>query len=249
MKKPDQKILILSSVSKDSNDLQKIFEKNDYVTEVIADEDQALKELIENPENYRTIILDKDTSKEKPYRFLTKFLSAFDQARYYESSKSSTEEQAAWFLTEGHFRFRLLPDAHVVSNFLAYACPNPRIAVVGISEILINAIEHGNLGISYEEKSKLQQDNKWIPEIERRLNLPENIHKHVDVYFKRSETEIMIKVSDQGDGFDWRKYQELDQKNKLGTHGRGIVMAKNLVFNKIEFSEKGNEVTCFIPLK
>jgi len=34
--------------------------------------------------------------------------------------------------------------------------------------------EHDNLGISYEEKSQLQNENRWLPEPKQRLSFPEN---------------------------------------------------------------------------
>jgi hypothetical protein len=38
----------------------------------------------------------------------------------------------------------------------------------------LNAVEHGNLGISYVDKGKLIENDTWRMEIERRLSLPEN---------------------------------------------------------------------------
>jgi len=157
--------------------------------------------------------------------------------------------QAAMFLHQAHFQFRTLQDAHIVAQFLAHTCPNARLALMGITEIFINAIEHGNLAITYDEKTELQQEEEdWIGAIEKRLNLPNNIDKYVDVYFLRTEQELQIRVVDQGQGFDWKKYQCMPAQRSLDSHGRGIMMARNLAFNRIEFSESGNEVLCVISL-
>jgi anti-sigma regulatory factor (Ser/Thr protein kinase) len=153
---------------------------------------------------------------------------------------------AAKYLNQAHFQFRTLEEARSVADFLASACPNPRLAIMGITEILINAIEHGNLAINYDEKSELQHHN-WAVEIEHRLTLPENINKYVHVHFLRTEKELRIRVIDEGAGFDWKKYQTLSKKRALDSHGRGIVMAKNL-FSRVEFLSRGNEVLCVIPL-
>jgi hypothetical protein len=40
--------------------------------------------------------------------------------------------------------------ARDVATILANACPDPDSAVVGLTELLLNAVEHGNLGITYE---------------------------------------------------------------------------------------------------
>jgi DNA-binding response OmpR family regulator len=171
-----------------------------------------------------------------------------DQNRYTTLQKSISEEVPAHSLIEGKFAFRHLTDAHAVANFLSQACPNPRLAIVGISEILINAIEHGNLGISYEEKSHLQDRDLWLKEVERRLTLPENIHKSVEVEYKKTEQEIRILVTDQGQGFNWTKFQNIDSKRVFDNHGRGIVMAKSLVFERLEYHAPGNQVLCVISL-
>jgi hypothetical protein len=53
--------------------------------------------------------------------------------------------------------------------------------VVGICELLLNAVEHSNLGITYEEKTRLDEPGTWEAEVHRRLRLPEyaNTQAHV----------------------------------------------------------------------
>jgi len=157
-------------------------------------------------------------------------------------------ESVIHFLKSAHFQFRFLNEAQVLAGFLAKVCPNPQLAIVGLTEILINAVEHGNLAIDYEEKTKLQKENLWLSEVERRLKLPENSDKVVDVEFLKTVKEIRIKITDQGKGFDWHKYQNVDPNRVFDQHGRGIALAKALLFSKLEFSELGNEITCIIPL-
>ncbi len=151
----------------------------------------------------------------------------------------------AHLLTKGYFQYRHLNEAHLLAEYLAQACPNPRLATVGIKEILLNAIEHGNLGITSDEKAALQQQGIWIEEIERRLKLPEHIDQIVKVEFTRFPTEIHIKVIDEGSGFNWQNEINGDL---CATHGRGLFIAKNLSFKRLDYSAKGNEVTCVIDL-
>ena len=160
--------------------------------------------------------------------------------------EADPDQHPALFLRQAHFSFRKPKEAQGVANFIANACPNPRLAIVGITEIFMNAIEHGNLAISYDEKTDLQD---WFLEIEKRLDLPENRHKTVEVEFIKTEAELQITVTDQGKGFNWRQYQNLDDRQIYATHGRGIALAKNILFSRIEYSEKGNQVICTIPLK
>jgi anti-sigma regulatory factor (Ser/Thr protein kinase) len=57
--------------------------------------------------------------------------------------------------------------------------------------------------------------------------------------------DITMKFSDEGHGFDWRKYisKEYDQK---GTSGRGILLLK-LYTSEFLYNEKGNEILITIP--
>ena len=75
------------------------------------------------------------------------------------------------FLKQAEFSIRTVDEASQLASFIARACPNAEMVVMGISELLINAVEHGNLGLSYAEKSSLMRDDCWRPEIDRRAAL------------------------------------------------------------------------------
>lgn len=151
-------------------------------------------------------------------------------------------------LIDASLKLQTLEEAQAVASMIAKACPNPRLAAVGICELLINAIEHGNLGIGFAEKSRLTQAQTWLDEIERRLSLPDNSKKFVDVNFYKDQKTIKIKISDQGNGFDWHKYQDLDHSRIYERHGRGIAMAKHLTFNTMQYLGNGSQVECIIEL-
>ena len=75
---------------------------------------------------------------------------------------------------ESFFEVSTLDDIRYLATFLANFYPQSERVVHGLSELLLNAVEHGNLGISYAEKSQLMLKNTWQPEIQHRLSLPEN---------------------------------------------------------------------------
>ena len=84
-------------------------------------------------------------------------------------------------LKNAYFEFRSLDDVRAVSSLIACACDEPDKIAMGLSELMINAIEHGNLHIGYEEKSELRKADKWESEIASRLELPENMEKFASV--------------------------------------------------------------------
>jgi CheY-like chemotaxis protein/anti-sigma regulatory factor (Ser/Thr protein kinase) len=151
-------------------------------------------------------------------------------------------------LSEAHFAIRTLDEARDLAGVLANACPDPDSAVVGLTELLVNAVEHGNLGITYEEKSSLRGCHEWEAEVLRRLELEENAAKKVDVQFKRDGGEIHFHIRDQGNGFEWNRYLDIDPRRAFDTHGRGILLARHFSFSALEYRGRGNEVTATVSL-
>src|SRR6187402_1800633 len=75
------------------------------------------------------------------------------------------------------YQIKTLEEAHRLSVHISNETPHPTRNLI-ISELMYNAIEHGNLGISFEEKSLLIEQDIFLEEVERRLQMPEHKHKH-----------------------------------------------------------------------
>ncbi|MBF0614086.1 MAG: response regulator [Magnetococcales bacterium] len=158
-------------------------------------------------------------------------------------------QDAMAMLWDGEFRLRTIQEAKALAASLANICPDPDQVVMGLSELLINAVEHGNLGITYAEKSRAMTTfDGWDLLVEERLALPENSHKWVHLYIERPPGEIRFRIVDQGPGFDWRPFETLSPERAFDTHGRGIAMAKMYSFSSLEFQGTGNEVIGTIQL-
>lgn len=142
----------------------------------------------------------------------------------------------------GRFRIRDLQEANLVALQVAHLCPDPQRVVSGISELLLNALEHGNLAVGYAEKSRLMRSGRWQQEIEQRLGAAENSSAYIELEFDVHPERVEIRVRDQGDGFDWRPYLELDPARAFDPHGRGIALARLSSFDSLEYQGKGNEV-------
>lgn len=156
------------------------------------------------------------------------------------------QSQIVALLQQGRFHVRTMEEAYDLAFLLGRACPNSEKVVFGLNELLANGVEHGNLGIGFDEKTALQAKGAWEKEIQHRARLPEYVHKVVDVLFERCQDCIQVTITDQGSGFDWRKYEQIDPERILESHGRGIAMAKALSFSRIEYRGKGNQVVCVI---
>ncbi|MFN0316118.1 MAG: response regulator [Burkholderiales bacterium] len=145
-------------------------------------------------------------------------------------------------LQGGKFRLRTLTEARSLAAALAGACKDPPSAGMGLAELLVNAVEHGNLGIDFAQKSGLLEKGCWEDEVEARLALPEYRGKYVEVEVSRTGASLRVLITDQGQGFDWNKYLEFDESRALAPNGRGIALAKSLAFREMEYSERGNIV-------
>jgi CheY-like chemotaxis protein len=151
-------------------------------------------------------------------------------------------------MREGIFEFQSLNSARDLSTVLANACPDPRRVVIGLTELLVNAVEHGNLGITYDEKGRLREQDRWEDEVNARLADADNAEKQVVVRFVQEDDCIRVRIEDQGGGFDWQKYTEMDPARAFDSHGRGIAMSKMVSFDSLNYLGCGNQVEVTVNL-
>lgn len=186
---------------------------------------------------------------------------------FFELIKSETEEKVTKeylvrampvkknpiisFLKKSYTQLIFNNDLNHIDNIISYITEdlsefldeiNISMIRVGIREILINAIEHGNLEISNEEKTKFLREGIYQDIIKERLNDPKYKNRKVSVEYKFTESEIIYKITDEGNGFDVYKYlNKKDIHLSDSMHGRGIFIAKN-AFDRILYNKKGNSV-------
>lgn len=172
-----------------------------------------------------------------------------DRADFVELRQNLNQAQDVMrHLQRGEFSFRTQADARQLSTVLAYATPEPARVVLGLTEIMLNAVEHGNLEISYDEKSALLADDVLSEEIERRLAAPAFAARQARITIECTPTAVTFTVRDEGKGFAWENYLEISPDRAFHTHGRGIAMARLMSFDAIEYRGCGNEVVCRIDL-
>ncbi len=151
-------------------------------------------------------------------------------------------------LREGYFEFSTMEEGEGLAMLLANSCPDPEKVVFGLSALFTNAIEHGNLGLSYHDKSKYLLSNSWETEVEHRLSLPVNSSKKVRVNMQHVDSKIHFQISDDGLGFEWQQYMDFSTERAFDIHGRGIILSKTMIFDRLEYSGKGNEVLAIVEL-
>jgi len=149
-------------------------------------------------------------------------------------------------LKNAHFEFRSLEDIKAVSSLVACSCDEPDKVAMGLSELMINAVEHGNLNIGYDEKSELRKTDQWESEIEKRLALPEYKDVFASIDIANDDNSVTFTIIDQGDGFEWDEFMEFNTSRVMDNHGRGIAMANQLYFSSLEYGGNGNTVKVMV---
>lgn len=192
---------------------------------------------------YLTKPFDKD-------KLLAIVKTAVDDYQEYRSLQNELVQntRALSMMDSGKFHFKTLEEGRILAALLAHTTPKPDAVVLGISELIVNAVEHGNLGIGYEEKSSLIEVDEWTAEIQRRLDLPENREKRVTLEFERVDGEVRFIIQDQGDGFAWHKFMQISPERAFHTHGRGIAIANSISFTHLEYMGNGNQVLAVVDV-
>ncbi len=116
-----------------------------------------------------------------------------------------------------------------------------RLALV---EMIINAIEHGNLEITYQEKTEAFKNNTYFDFINERQGNPSYRGRQVRIEYSITPIEARYVIADDGSGFDHKGFVERDMADislNFTAHGRGVLMATK-IFDKIRYSDEGNRV-------
>ena len=114
---------------------------------------------------------------------------------------------------------------------------------LGLAELIANALEHGNLEISYENKKQQLNDNKLEELYSEMLANDEYNKRKLVVNFESNPKYFQWTISDEGPGFDWKKVPDpTTDETILELNGRGVFITKFL-FDEINYNDKGNVVT------
>lgn len=174
----------------------------------------------------------------------------YDRASRLEMDRLDTDINGVLAMTrQARYQFRSPGEARRLAAMLSRLCPDKLGAAMGLAELMINAVEHGNLGIGYAEKGELLAANTWKEEIEHRLATPELGGRLAELEFAHEDTHLRFTIRDEGAGFDWKNYLDLDPARAFDANGRGIALARQLAFASLEYHGTGNLVTATLPLR
>lgn len=136
--------------------------------------------------------------------------------------------------------------ANLVSNYLYnsnYINRDKRDRLhVALFEMLMNAVEHGNCSIDYQEKSQwLNEHGDILDLVREKCKIPEIRQKRVYFSYRIIAERSYFSIRDEGKGFDWKSRLDPASDVNLNLHGHGIQMTRYYIEN-LRYNESGNEV-------
>ena len=118
---------------------------------------------------------------------------------------------------------------------------------LALAELIVNGIEHGNCGVTFEEKTEYLENGGSVVELvmekcrNRRVS-----EKRVSFEWETHNDHTRYVIRDEGPGFDVEELnKKLKTQDELSLHGRGIRMARFLS-RDIYYNKLGNQVTMII---
>jgi len=122
--------------------------------------------------------------------------------------------------------------------------PDDRLDItLGLDELLMNAVEHGNLGITAEEKRQALTRPEGLQQLyQERLADPARAARRVAIDFTEDAAGLEWIITDEGAGFDWRSVPDpTADGNVMDMCGRGIFLCR-VFFDELEYRGRGNRV-------
>jgi anti-sigma regulatory factor (Ser/Thr protein kinase) len=118
---------------------------------------------------------------------------------------------------------------------------------LALSELIVNAVEHGNCGITYDEKTAAMDQGLSVVElVAEKCKDPVIRAKRVEVLWDIGQESTSFVIRDEGKGFDVRAHlKKIAAQDNLSLHGRGIKMA-SMYAAELRYNDTGNQVTIVI---
>ena len=129
----------------------------------------------------------------------------------------------------------------LVNGYPGFEVPITEIKLA-LYEALANAYEHGNLRITYEEKSHVLNEGGGIQTlIQERLEDPELAKRRIHISAEYEHDRASYTIRDEGEGFDHTTQMTKPLAAATALHGRGITLIRHYM-DEVSWNESGNEI-------
>lgn len=221
---------------------------------------ETLNELVKTKKSveFKAIFENRQTGEPKELTVILQFIQHDDRfeilGRAYEKIEDELVE--AFLAEKSSYKIKNYLtqgdniSQRITQNLSRYVEPSQAQEIrISLREMIINAIEHGNLGISFDEKTAAMLEERLFDLVKSRQEDPKYKDRKIKIASILTSKKFAVYIEDEGEGFDHKKYMsKAGSEDQHLAHGRGIMMAKS-VFNVIKYNNKGNGVTLLKKLK
>jgi anti-sigma regulatory factor (Ser/Thr protein kinase) len=118
---------------------------------------------------------------------------------------------------------------------------------LALGELIVNAVEHGNCGITYEEKTAGMENGLSVVDlVAQKCKDPAIMAKKVDFQWEIQNEQSVFIIRDEGEGFDVKAHlKKIADQDQYSLHGRGIKMAA-MLSHELKYNSKGNKAALII---
>jgi DNA-binding response OmpR family regulator len=113
-------------------------------------------------------------------------------------------------------------------------------------ELIVNAVEHGSLEISYHDKQEALAKDEYERLIQQRRKDPRFAARRVTIRacYDKPTRVLRYTITDEGHGFRWKNFltSEGYLRNTRDANGRGVLLA-HAFFPDVSYNDRGNEVS------
>lgn len=131
-------------------------------------------------------------------------------------------------------------EADDVADLVAGFLPDPVQGRFGLIELLLNAIEHGNLEIGGARKGQLLRERRFEDEVSARFECAPYRGRRVRVAVAVAYPVVEIAIADEGPGFAWRSALAAELGTADCPNGRGIALVSRTCFPGLVYRDPGN---------
>jgi CRP-like cAMP-binding protein len=137
--------------------------------------------------------------------------------------------------------------ATILAQFGLISPENKTHLQLALAELIINAVEHGNCEISYDEKTlKMEQGFTVVDLVAEKCKDPAIKAKKVDFQWEIKKDRSIFLIRDEGKGFDVKAHlKKIAEQDMWSLHGRGIKMA-TMLGQELKYNDRGNQVALIL---
>ncbi len=202
-------------------------------------EEFVIKAIKHGANNY----LKKPLSKDTIVNLLRKYKTIIEHQHF--------EKRISGYIKKHNFSLQINTNINIIPDIVNYLVeetgdiftPDKQLDVkLGLNELILNAFEHGNLEITYTDKSAAVSNDTLMELYEERLKNQIFAQRTIDIKYEMLENACEWIITDQGKGFNPAAIPSpLSEDGIMRLHGRGIFISK-YHFDELEYLGCGNKV-------